>query len=670
MSDSFVISQNPAPRSASTTRRVVPISAIVVHLDSTPANQALVAYTARGSRSAPHYHIALDGTITQLVEETRAARHSGTAKLGSRRRNIDLLSIGIVVEQSAKARSGIAALHWLVDQIRIRHGLLADAALLRWVPALPGTQDGSVELYTLPEIVVRRAVLDVQTERSAVLGIRDDPVAAQRFWSFLQNEAAKVRGGGFNTGSAFQLHAAKNGMGMPLAASSPRSAWITVGGRSFNYQHFARDTAFNEGEHWTAVQNLSERLQGSFPAPGSVEYNLLQSAYAAGIAGSKPTSGNTGFNPGWATTQYAVEHRLGPILSGAHRVVVDGASYAYQVFGADTIYTPIANPESGTVWSDVRKLSDLPAGNLREALWAASYAPSGAAYTPSSPFQQAAVNAKIGTPLGGVYQATFEGVTVSVQVFALDTLFQEAGGAIQQQSAIAKPPQIANWSPQPAAAPPAPTPQTQPVVVPAATIIVPGGDKSSPNWPPPPTNLPPLFNIEDRQRIFSKFDFRPAPIAGNPERIEVLGTWKQDNIVPVAVPQLAALAARKVPGAPKSGTMFWHRLAVKQLLGLWKAWEDAGLLDRIIIYAGDYNPRFIRGSTSVLSNHAFGTAFDINADFPSKLNWLGVPAALVGQRGCVRELVPIANAFGFYWGGHFGAGRVDGMHFEVAKVLS
>jgi hypothetical protein len=36
----------------------------------------------------------------------------------------------------------------------------------------------------------------------------------------------------------------------------------------------------------------------------------------------------------------------------------------------------------------------------------------------------------------------------------------------------------------------------------------------------------------------------------------------------------------------------------------------------------------------------------------------------------VRELVPIANAFGFYWGGHFGAGRVDGMHFEVAKVLS
>ncbi len=670
MSDSFVISQSPAPRSASTTRRVVPISAIVFHLDSTPASQAISFYTARNSRSAPHYHVALNGTITQLVEEERAARHSGTAKLGNRRRNIDLLSIGIVVEQSTAAPGGIAALHWLVDLIQARYGLLADAALLRWIPAQPGTQDGSVELYTLPEIVRRRAVLGVDTNRRAVLGIGDDPAAAQRFWSFLQNEASKIRGGGFNIGSAFHLHAAKNGMGMALAASSPRSAWVTVGGRSFNYQHFACDTAFNEGESWTAVQNLSERLQGSFPAPGSVEYNLLQSAYAAGIAGSKPTSGNTSFNPNWATTQFAAENRLGPILSGANRLTVDRASYAYQVFGADTVYTPIANPESATVWSDVRKLSDLQAGNLREALWAATYVPSGAAYNANSPFQQAAVNAKIGTPLSGIYQANFEGVAVSVQVFASDVLFQEAAGAVQRQSNLAKPPQITNWSPQPAAAPPPPPVQTQPVVVPAAKIIVPGGDRSSANWPPPPTDLHALFVIEDRQRIFSKFDYRPAPVAGNPERIEVLGTWKQDNIVPVAVPQLAALAARKVTGAPKSGTLFWHRLAVKQLLGLWKAWEDAGLLDRIIIYAGDYNPRFIRGSTSVLSNHAFGTAFDINADFPTKLNWLGVPAALVGQRGCVRELVPIANAFGFYWGGHFGSGRVDGMHFEIAKVLS
>jgi hypothetical protein len=33
----------------------------------------------------------------------------------------------------------------------------------------------------------------------------------------------------------------------------------------------------------------------------------------------------------------------------------------------------------------------------------------------------------------------------------------------------------------------------------------------------------------------------------------------------------------------------------------------------------------------------------------------------------VRELVEIANEWGFYWGGHFT--RKDGMHFEIAKIL-
>jgi hypothetical protein len=41
--------------------------------------------------------------------------------------------------------------------------------------------------------------------------------------------------------------------------------------------------------------------------------------------------------------------------------------------------------------------------------------------------------------------------------------------------------------------------------------------------------------------------------------------------------------------------------------------------------------------------------------------------ALKGKQGCVRELVPIANQHGIYWGGHFKR-RPDGMHFELAKV--
>ena len=36
------------------------------------------------------------------------------------------------------------------------------------------------------------------------------------------------------------------------------------------------------------------------------------------------------------------------------------------------------------------------------------------------------------------------------------------------------------------------------------------------------------------------------------------------------------------------------------------------------------------------------------------------------HKGSVRQLVPIANELGFYWGGHFN--RRDGMHFEMARI--
>jgi hypothetical protein len=41
---------------------------------------------------------------------------------------------------------------------------------------------------------------------------------------------------------------------------------------------------------------------------------------------------------------------------------------------------------------------------------------------------------------------------------------------------------------------------------------------------------------------------------------------------------------------------------------------------------------------------------------------------IVGEKGSVRLLVPLANKFGFFWGGHY-RNRKDGMHFELAKLL-
>jgi hypothetical protein len=106
-------------------------------------------------------------------------------------------------------------------------------------------------------------------------------------------------------------------------------------------------------------------------------------------------------------------------------------------------------------------------------------------------------------------------------------------------------------------------------------------------------------------------------------------------------------------------------VAAEQLKRLWAAWEAAGLLKFVKTFDGAWVPRTIRLKPTVLSNHAYGTAFDINATW----NGLMRVAALVGQEGSVRELVPLANAHGFYWGGHWnydGKGASDGMHFEWA----
>jgi len=179
--------------------------------------------------------------------------------------------------------------------------------------------------------------------------------------------------------------------------------------------------------------------------------------------------------------------------------------------------------------------------------------------------------------------------------------------------------------------------------------------QAGPNWPGLPP-FKPLVGNEHRARIFGKFRYHSQPVDGNPENIVVLDGWEARNIVPVAIPQLSRINNGRT-------SVRFHKLAAKQLRGVWAAWEEAGLLPKVLSWQGSYVPRFIRGSRTTLSNHAFGTAFDINSSW----NGLGVCPPFVGQEGCVRELVGIANQFGFYWGGHFPK-RADGMHFEVAVV--
>jgi peptidoglycan hydrolase-like protein with peptidoglycan-binding domain len=184
------------------------------------------------------------------------------------------------------------------------------------------------------------------------------------------------------------------------------------------------------------------------------------------------------------------------------------------------------------------------------------------------------------------------------------------------------------------------------------------GDKLGPNWPPAPTDLSPM-TPEERDRAFGSFSYKATPTSDNPEAIVILGSWVKDNITTVELPTL-----RGVPGAPHNGKIDFHKAVAKQLEGLFDAWEQAGLSRLILSWGGSFVPRFVRGSKTSLSNHSRGTAFDLNVPW----NGLGTTGALVGQRGSIRELIPLANQHGFFCGLHY-KGRKDPMHFEVARLL-
>jgi hypothetical protein len=157
--------------------------------------------------------------------------------------------------------------------------------------------------------------------------------------------------------------------------------------------------------------------------------------------------------------------------------------------------------------------------------------------------------------------------------------------------------------------------------------------------------------------LFGAFEFRPDPQPQNPEHIRILGDWVKTNITAITLP------VPKVVRADGTVEIDFNIRAVEQLRRLWADWAERGLLDRILTYDGAFVPRFQRGSTTTLSNHSWGTAFDINAEF----NPRGSDPAEAGQKGCVYDLVALANKHGFFWGGHFQK-RKDGMHFEVADL--
>lgn len=153
-----------------------------------------------------------------------------------------------------------------------------------------------------------------------------------------------------------------------------------------------------------------------------------------------------------------------------------------------------------------------------------------------------------------------------------------------------------------------------------------------------------------------------APLVGIVDGKPVVdNAWRTDFIRKVHVPQIVGL---DVYGSRSSGNVQFHKLAAAQLLGAMQECEDAGVLEDITSYGGSYNFRFIRGSTTTLSNHAYGVALDFNM----KENGLGKQPALVGEAGTLRRIVKTFERYGAFWGGWY-RNRKDGMHFEFVKVI-
>jgi hypothetical protein len=171
-------------------------------------------------------------------------------------------------------------------------------------------------------------------------------------------------------------------------------------------------------------------------------------------------------------------------------------------------------------------------------------------------------------------------------------------------------------------------------------------------FPVKPKNLWAL-DSKQREAKFGKFKWEAGHSLTDRDAITIKGDWEDENIVNINIPQLVA-----IKGSPN---VRCHRLVANQLIGLFQAFEDKGLMKYILSWQGMFYPRFMRKQYGKLSNHAWGTAFDINAEW----NGLGVTPALVGEKGSVRLLVETALEFGFYWGGWF----KDGMHFECYKII-
>lgn len=113
-------------------------------------------------------------------------------------------------------------------------------------------------------------------------------------------------------------------------------------------------------------------------------------------------------------------------------------------------------------------------------------------------------------------------------------------------------------------------------------------------------------------------------------------------------------------GTPVHAIKFHSKAAPALARALQHVWDyyghDQKEIDRLRIssYSGAYNPRYIRGSTTKWSNHAYAAAIDLDAAHN---------AFNTGHGSIPMPVVAAFKAEGARWGGDY-QHRTDPMHFE------
>lgn len=159
------------------------------------------------------------------------------------------------------------------------------------------------------------------------------------------------------------------------------------------------------------------------------------------------------------------------------------------------------------------------------------------------------------------------------------------------------------------------------------------------------------------------------PIVGSVEfaalsggRIRLLNNWEAENISTVFIPELKGVPTY---GGKFSGNVRFYTRAIPQLKAAFAEIGRRGLAVDIIFWDGSFVPRMKRGSSTSPSNHTFGTAFDINAEW----NGFRRKPSAPGTKGSVWRLVPIFKKYGFECGAEW-RNTPDGMHFEIERLMS